>query len=209
MLIDYTGREDGEVFDTTREEVAEEEGLEREDVDYQPVPVLIGRGYVIEGLEDALKQMDVGDEKEVEVPPGKGYGERDPDDVETYPEREFRKQDVQVRRGEEVLIGNRRGRVMSVNSGRVRVDFNHPLAGKELDYWIRVNEKVEDDEEKAEHIYSYRVGPGDVEFEDGTVKVPGTHSHGQREHELPDELREKLREEILEATGFEEVEFVE
>ncbi|MFB6147575.1 MAG: peptidylprolyl isomerase, partial [Candidatus Nanohaloarchaea archaeon] len=110
--------------------------------------------------------------------------------------------------GEEIMIGQQRGKVQSVNSGRVRVDFNHPLAGKDLEYWVRVNEKVEDDEEKAEHIYDYRIGEGEIEFDGDTVKIPATHSHGDQEHELPEEAREKLREEILDHTGFEEVEFV-
>ena len=72
---------------------------------------------------------------------------------------------------------------------------------------MEIVEKVEDDEEIAEHIYSYRVGHGNIEFEDGTVKIPSTHSHGDHEHELPEEAREQLREEIEGATEL-EVEFV-
>lgn len=207
VLIDYVGKADGEIFDLTLEEKAEEEGIRREDVEYKPIPVLIGAGYVIEGLEEALKNMEVGEEREVEVPPEKAYGSRSSDNVETYPEREFERQGVQVRPGEEIMIGNRRGKVMSVNSGRVRVDFNHPLSGKELEYWVRINEKVEDDKEKAEYIYSYRIGHGDIEIEDGIVKIPKVHSHEDHEHELPEEARNNLKQEIEQHTDL-EVEFV-
>lgn len=210
VLVNYIGKSDGEIFDLTVKEKAEEEGLHREDRDYSPIPVLIGENYVIEGFEDALLDMEVGDEKEVEIESDRAYGSRSSDKVETYPEREFKKQDVNVRRGEEVMIGNRRGKVISASSGRVKVDFNHPLAGKDLEYWIQVEEKVEDDQEKAEYIYSYRVGHGgeELEFEDGTVKIPESHSHGDHEHELPEELKETIQEEIEEYTGL-EVEFVE
>lgn len=207
--MDYIGKTDGDIFDLTLEDKAEEEDMKREDAEYQPIPVLIGEGYVIEGLEEALLGMEVGDETDVTIPKEKAYGERDSDKIETYPEKEFEKQGVSVRPGEEIMIGRQRGKVMAVNSGRVRVDFNHPLSGKELDYWVRVNKKVEDDEEKARYIYDYRVGEGDIEFQDGTVRVPGTHSHGDHEHELPEEAREKIRGEILEHTGFEEVQFVD
>ncbi len=209
VLVDYVGRTDGEIFDLTDEEVAEEEGVKREEVSYEPIPVLIGEEYVIEGFEEALEDMEVGEEKTVEVPSEKGYGERSSDKVETYPEKEFKKQGVNVRPGEEVMIGNQRGRVLSKGSGRVRIDFNHPLAGKDLEYDIEVVEKVEDDEEIAEHIYSYRVGHGeDAEFENGTVKIPKSHSHGDHVHELPEQLREELKQEIEEYTDL-EVEFIE
>ena len=207
VLIDYTGRTDGEIFDTTKEEVAVENDLNREDANYESVPVLIGKGYVIEGLEDALLDMEVGDTKQVEVPSEKAYGPRDSDNVKTYPEKEFKKQGVNVRPGEELMIGQRRGKVVSVSSGRVRIDFNHPLSGKKLNYDLEVVEKVTEDEEIAKRIYSYRIGHGDIEIEDGKVKIPGTHSHGDHEHELSDEVREKISDEIEENTDL-EVEFV-
>jgi len=209
VLVDYIGRTDGEIFDLTYEDIAEEKGIKREDANYDPIPVLIGEDYVIEGFEEALEDMGVGDEKTIEVEPEKGYGDRDSDKVETYPEKEFKKQGVNVRPGEELMIGNQRGKVISVGSGRVRIDFNHPLAGKKLEYDVEVVEKVEDDEEIAENIYSYRVGHGgDAEFEDGTVKIPKSHSHGDHVHELPEELREKVKQEIEDYTDL-EVEFVE
>jgi len=204
VLVNYIGKSDGEIFDLTVEEKAKEEGIHREDNEYNPIPVLIGENYVIEGFEDALLELEVGEEKEVEIPKDKAYGDRDSEKIETYPEKEFEKQDVNVRQGEEIMIGNQRGKVISKGSGRVRVDFNHPLSGKDLEYWIEVEEKVEDDQEKAKHIFNYRVGHGgeDLEFEHGKVKVPKTHSHDDHEHELPEELLDKVTEEIEEYTDF-------
>lgn len=207
VLIDYIGKADGEVFDLTVEEKAEEERMQREDADFEPIPVLIGREYVIPGLENELKNMELGEEREIEIPSREAYGERDSDKIETYPEKEFEKQGVSVRPGEEIMIGQQRGKVMSVNSGRVRVDFNHPLAGKDLEYWVKIVEKVEEDEDIARYIYDYRIGHGEIEIEDGTVEIPKTHSHGDHEHELPQEARDNLREEIEEHTDL-EVKFV-
>ena len=209
VLVDYIGRTDGEIFDLTVEKKAEEENMNTGEIDFSPIPVLIGENYVIEGFEEALLDMEVGDEKEVEVPSEKGYGERDSDQVETYPEKEFEKQGVNVRKGEEVMVGNKRGKVIYKGSGRVKIDFNHPLAGKDLEYWIKVKKKIQDNEEKAKKIFDYRVGHGseDMEFEDERVKVPGTHSHGDHDHELPEKVKNEVRDEITDYTAFEEVEF--
>lgn len=209
VLVDYIGRTDnGEIFDLTDEETAKEEGMYQEDVDYSPVAVLIGENYVIPGFEDEVKELEVGDEKEFSVKPEEGYGERDPEQIETYPEKEFERQDVRASVGDEIMIGRRRGRIISKGSGRVRVDFNHPLAGKKLDYWVKVVEKVEDDEEKARKIFDHRLGHGEIEFDDGKVTIRHHHDEGHQ-HQLPEEVKDRIREEITEHTGFDEVEFDE
>jgi len=63
VLVNYIGKSDGEIFDLTVKDKAKEHGLHREDRDYSPIPVLIGQQYVIEGFEDALLDLEVGDEK--------------------------------------------------------------------------------------------------------------------------------------------------
>jgi FKBP-type peptidyl-prolyl cis-trans isomerase SlyD len=208
ILIDYVGKANGEVFDLTNREKAEQEGVGNPNMKYEPVPALLGEGYVIPGLEEELLDMEVGEERELTVPQEKAYGKRNSEDIETYPEREFTKQDVNVNVGERVMIGNRQGKVISKGSGRVRVDFNHPLSGKDLDYWVKVVEKVEDDEEIARHIFDYRLGHGEIEVEDGLVRIPNHHSHGDHVHELPEQLKESLKNEIKEYTDL-EVEFFE
>jgi FKBP-type peptidyl-prolyl cis-trans isomerase 2 len=209
ILIDYVGKtQDGEIFDLSNEERAKEEGVHRQEMDYKPVPVLIGSGYVIEGLEEALKDMGVGDrEEELEISSEKAYGSRSSDEIQTYPEKEFKKQDVNVRVGDTIMVGNRQGKILSKGSGRVRVDFNHPLSGKDLNYEVEVLEKIEDDEEKARKIFEYRLGHGDIEFEDDKVVID--HDIEGHDHQLPENVKEEIREEILDNTGFEEVEIKE
>ncbi len=209
VLIDYVGRTDGEIFDLSSEEKAKENNVYEEQRNYNPIPVLIGEDYIIEGLEDTVKEMDVGEEREVEIPAEKAYGERDSDAMETFPEKEFKKQDINVSVGERVMVGRRQGRVVSKGSGRVRIDFNHPLAGKDLEYWVKVQEKIEDDEEKARYIFDYRLGHGEIEFDNGKAIIVHKHEEDGHSHTLPEEAKEGIREEITEYTGIEEVEFDE
>lgn len=207
--IDYVGKTDGEVFDLTNEEKAEEEGINTEQLDLSPMKVLLGENYIIPGLENALMDMEVGEEKELEIESEQAYGKRDSDNIETFPESAFEEQNVQVRQGEDIMVGGRRGKVVSKGSGRVRVDFNHPLAGKDLEYWVKIVSKVEDDEEIAQGILDHRLGHGSLEFDGDTLTVVHKHEHDGHSHTLSDEFKDRLSEEILEHTEFEEVQFDE
>lgn len=196
VLIHYVGRDsNGEIFDLSDEEVAEEKGVKDERVDYGPVPVLIGEGYVIEGLEETLKDMEPGNERDIEVPSEKAYGSRTTDDIETYRESEFREQEVTVNTGDRIMVGDKQGRVVSKGSGRVRVDFNHPLAGEDLSYSLEVLEKIEENREIARRITEYRTG-GNVEFKDGKAILKDTE-------DVPEGVKQEAAEEIERYTGLE------
>jgi FKBP-type peptidyl-prolyl cis-trans isomerase 2 len=69
LRLEYIGRvqETGEVFDTTNEKVAEEEGIQLENKVYGAIPIIVGAGHVLKGIEDALIDMDEGDEKKIET----------------------------------------------------------------------------------------------------------------------------------------------
>jgi FKBP-type peptidyl-prolyl cis-trans isomerase 2 len=123
--------------------------------DGKNVGVVVGGGYVINGLDDILLQMHAGEKKTVDIEPDKAFGPRDHAKVHTLPEAEFKKHGTTPKPGLVVEADNMRGRVMSVTSGRVMVDFNHPLAGKVLTYDIEVISKIEKTEEKMLAIIAY------------------------------------------------------
>ena len=165
VLIDYVARikDTNEVFDTTKEEVAKQAGIFDSNYKYRPLPVLIGAGFVIKGLEEALKNMEVGQSKKIEIPPEKAYGERDERLVKLIPESNFRDNNIEPIVGKYVQINNLTGKIVSVSGGRVKVDFNHPLAGKVVEYEVSVVKKVEDEAEKAKEIVYFFTNLEDVE----------------------------------------------
>src|SRR5207249_3393537 len=128
---------------TTHDEVAKKEGKFDEKKVYIEVPVVIGRGRLFEGLEAALVGAKVGETIEVLIPPEKGAGVRDPRLVELRTEREFLRQEISPEVGMEVSISGKHGVVTAVSAGRVRVDFNNPLAGKTLKYVVQATRKAE------------------------------------------------------------------
>lgn len=144
--IEYTGRlDDGTVFDTSRESVAEEAGLadDQAEREYAPLTVEIGDGRIIDGLEEALVGMEEGEEATVDVPPEQAYGERSDDQVVEYERAVFE----DALQGETPTEGMRiqtqdggMGTVVDVETDAVSVDFNHELAGEPLEFEIEVVE---------------------------------------------------------------------
>lgn len=154
ILIEYTVRvkETGNVVDTTDEALAKKENIYESGRVYGPVLIVIGKGWINKVVEDAVKEMNVGEEKVVEVPPEKAFGQRDPSKIRTFSLREFRRRNIDVKVGDVLDFGGVKGIVKSISGGRVVVDFNHPLAGKTLVYKIKIVSKLEDITEKIKAL---------------------------------------------------------
>lgn len=177
VTINYISRvkDTNEVFDTTSEEVARKEGIHRENAVYGPVTIVLGAAHVIPGLEKALLDMEVGEEREVNIDPEDAFGRRNPSKVAAVSLREFQKHKIFPRPGMRIEINNKWATVRSVSSGRVILDFNHPLAGKALTYSVHLLGKVEDTQEKIEAVLTLMKIKGDVTAkEDGfSIKMEG------------------------------------
>ncbi len=173
LRLEYTGKvqETGEVFDTTDEKVAEEEGILSENKVYGAIPIIVGAGHVLKGIEEALIDMDEGDEKTVEIPPKEGFGERDPKQMQLIPMSEFRKQGLKPQVGMSISLENTPGVIRSISGGRVRVDFNHELAGKNLKYKIQVKKIITDDEEKIRSMISLHYPNPNIELDKHQITI--------------------------------------
>ncbi len=163
VRIHYTGivKGTGEVFDTTYEDVAKEKGIYSDKGVYGPVPIAVGAGHVLSGLDRRLDGLEVGEEYTFEIPPEEGFGRRDPKMIKVYSLGQFRRQGLRPYPGMEVEVSSGgkklKGRVITVSGGRVRVDFNHPLAGKTLVYRVKILEKIEDPIEKVKAMLELRL----------------------------------------------------
>ncbi|NJE48628.1 peptidylprolyl isomerase [Thermococcus sp. 9N3] len=164
IKLRYTGKikETGEIFDTTDEEIAKQAGIYKENGVYGPVPIAVGAGHVLQGLDEALEGLEVGKKYEIEIPPEKGFGRRDRKLIKTFTLGQFRRQGIIPFPGMPVEIETEsgrklKGRVLTVSGGRVRVDFNHPYAGKHLIYEVEIVEKVEDPIEKVKGMIELRL----------------------------------------------------
>jgi len=158
VLVEMTGRavETDEVFDTTDEELAKEEGIHEEEKTYGPKLVVVGEGWVLKGLDDRLAGLKLGETAEVEIPPEEAFGERSPENVRTMPFRNLRSKGVNPVVGQQVEMDGRSAMVRSVGAGRVQLDYNHPLAGRRIVYHVKASEKYEGDDEKIRALIGRR-----------------------------------------------------
>ncbi|MEM3399247.1 MAG: peptidylprolyl isomerase [Candidatus Micrarchaeia archaeon] len=166
--IEYTAKKasDGVVFDTTDEAKARSAGIYAENTRYGPLLVVVGKGHVVSGLDEALVGMEVGQERSVEVLPEKGFGKKDPKLLRVMSLNEFRKQRIEPYPGMPVTLDGISAVVKSVSGGRVMVDMNHPLAGEKLIYDVKVVRKLETEEEKIRGLLSSEKLDGEIKFGD-------------------------------------------
>ena len=166
----YTGRVGENIFDTTDEENAKEEGIYNPQAEYGPVTVRLGSHHIIIGLEDELIGKEVGDEGEVDVQPEKAFGAHEDQHVKSVPVNQFRDK---PKPGMRIEVEGREGMVTDVIGRRAVVDFNHPLAGKTLSYSYSIIEKVEDPVEQIKGLIKLFSGRTDIEITiaDGTAEL--------------------------------------
>jgi FKBP-type peptidyl-prolyl cis-trans isomerase SlyD len=152
VTLAYTLTVDGDVVDSS-------EGS-------QPIQFIQGKRHIIIGLENELYGMAVGDKKDVVIKPEDGYGDVDADNFVDIPRDQFPDQ-IPLDLGVELELTDQNGdlmdaRIASVEGDTVRLDFNHPLAGKELHFSVAVVDLREATQEEMEHGHVH----GDGEEED-------------------------------------------
>jgi len=215
IVVELTGlaEETGEVFDTTSEETAKEQGTYDEKRTYGPRLVVAGEGWVLKGLDTRLRGLKVGEEQKIEIPAAEAFGERDAENVQTIPFRVLRSKGVNPALGAELEIDGRSAVVRSIGAGRVQVDYNPRLAGRKIVYTVKVTELIEDEKAKFRALIKRRF-PG-VDAEKFGLKKTKKRLHV----EVPEEVffgenvqiaKRALANDILRFfNGLEEVEFGE
>jgi peptidylprolyl isomerase len=159
VLINYIARvkETGDVFDTTREEVAKKERLYKEGEVYEPKLVVIGENWVLKPVDESLTTMEVSKTATVEVSPDKAFGNRDPEKVKRVSLKQLLSREINPTLGARIEYNGKMATVRAVGAGRVLLDFNAPLAGKTLIYEVTIEKKLNADEEKIGAIIHRRV----------------------------------------------------
>ena len=116
--------------------------------------------------------MSAGQQKTVELEPKDAFGERSEDLVRVMKLQDFRERDIDPVPGMRVNIDGTPVTVKSVNSARVVIDANHPLAGERLIYDITVVKKLDSEKEKVDAIADmYVLKPDSVQSEKSAVKL--------------------------------------
>lgn len=132
VKVEYTGKlDDGSVFDSSKH------GDHSHPLEFE-----VGSGMVIKGFDEAVIGMKEGEEKEFSVEPEEAYGERNPELIKKVP-REHLPDDQEPEVGMNLMIETPEGqkfpsKIVEMDEENLTVDLNHPLAGKNLNFEIKV-----------------------------------------------------------------------
>ena len=142
VAVDYIGTlEDGTVFDTSIEQVAKDNALFNPQRPYAPLEFTIGSGEMIEGFDNGVRGMKVGETKSITLAPDQAYGEVREDLIVTVSGSQFTEagltpevgQTYQTAQGVTAIV-------KAVEGDNVVMDYNSPMAGKTLNFEITLKE---------------------------------------------------------------------
>ena len=131
VSVEYTGRfADGTIFDSS--------------VSRQPLQFTVGSHEVITGFDNAVLGLVVGETITVDIPPAEGYGIPDDNLIVTFNRAQI-PPDMDISIGTQLQMKNEDGhifpvRIANVTEEEITVDANHPLAGKDLSFEIKLLE---------------------------------------------------------------------
>ncbi|MGY4884984.1 MAG: FKBP-type peptidyl-prolyl cis-trans isomerase [Nanobdellota archaeon] len=152
LEIEFTGRiKDGEVFDSN---IPEELKKLNPDQKAKPLIFCLGQEMFLKGIEDFLIGKERGN-YEIELKPENAFGLRNPSLIQMIPLKVFIEHKINPIPGTVLNFDNKLGKVLTVSGGRTMVDFNNPLAGKEVVYNIKILRKVDDVNEKINSLNDF------------------------------------------------------
>ncbi len=117
------------------------EGVVDSNVDSEPLTYVQGAQQIVPALEQALEGMKVGDTTEISIPPKEGYGERSEEafrEVSMSQVPEEAREVGTVVQGRDPMGGTVNARVAEVKEQSVLLDLNHPLAGRTLEFNVKI-----------------------------------------------------------------------
>lgn len=197
--IEYTGRlkEGSIVFDTTSEQVAKDNDIYNKNAEYEPAIVCLGEGQIVAGLDEMLEGKEPG-RHVIELPPEKAFGKKNAKLIQMVPQKKFTDHQIKPFPGLQINIDNMMGTIKTVSSGRVLVDFNHPLSGKDVIYEIEIKRTVTDKKEQISSLLKLILG-----IKDAKIEMSGSKAKIEIKPKLPQQIKDALQKKIKELTGTE------
>ncbi len=153
IAIEFTGRiKDNGIFDSNIKEDIEKAKLKTL---AEPFIFCLGEGMFLKGVDDFLIGKEIGKEYKIELNPEQAFGLRNPKLIQIMPISVFKNHKLNAIPGMSYNFDGKLAKVLSVSGGRVRVDFNNPLAGKDVEYKIKVLKKIDNLDEKINALNKF------------------------------------------------------
>ena len=186
--LEYVGKlSTGEVFDLTNKEDAKKFNLFDEKAEYKPRVICVGENEILKPIDDFLIGKETGKSYNIEIKKEDTKWKRDPSLIRVMNSNSLRDQNIKPYPGMSLVIDDVIARVVSVSGGRLVIDFNHPLAEKDVSYDLKPLKIVEDINEKLKAImFSHFSYHESIEFKNGKVNL----------FNIPKEFQDKVGERL-------------
>jgi len=154
--IEFTAKtKEGEVFDSNiKSELEKLHHGHDHKIDAKPFIFSLGQDMFIKGVDEFLIGKDLGD-YEISLSPEKAFGKREPKLIQMTSAKVFKEQKLNPFPGATFNFDGRIGKVLTVSGGRIMVDFNNPLAGKDVIYNVKVKRVLTDQSEKIKSFIEF------------------------------------------------------
>jgi len=153
--VEFTGKIAGsdEIFDTNIEADAKKANMDLKNI--KPFVLSIGHKMLPEGFDKDLEGKEAGKSYNLELKPEEAFGKRNPQMVRMIPTKLFHEQQINPVRGMQLALDGQLVKILSSDKGRTLVDFNNPLAGKNVVYNYKINKIVTDDKGKINAMQEF------------------------------------------------------
>lgn len=183
--IDFVGKvkDSNQIFDLTLEKVAKENNIHNPKQTYKPVIICLGQNEIIKGLDEELTDKEINKQLTLEIPTERAFGKKNPKLMKLISANKFKKEKITPFPGLQLNLDGMIGTVRAVSGGRIIVDFNHPLAGKNLIYEVKINKIVKDTKEKLKSLLK-------------TDKITIKDNEAKADIQIPEPIQKEIEKQI-------------
>ena len=193
VQLEFTAKlkETNAVFDTSNEAIAKSEGIYNPSMPYGEYIICIGHKQILPKIEEELLGKEVGKEYVFNLAAENAFGKKNAKLFKLVPTKIFTRDNVQPVPGLQVNIDETIGTITTVTGGRTIVDFNHPLAGKDVVYNVKVSRLIDNTAEKVKAFLRMK-----YDLKNTSVGIEAGKAIVKVEKEYADALTDEIKHEI-------------
>ncbi len=174
LFIEYDliNNDTGKLVATTNEEKAKKEEVYKENTHYGKSLFIVGSKQNVKGLNREIKNMNLNEHKKITLGPSEAFGEYEKELKRVMHLSDFRAHDINPYPGMEINIDNTIATIKTINSGRVIVDFNNPLAGKNVIFDVTIVNYFDSNESKIKALIEFnKMKANNINIKENSVEI--------------------------------------
>jgi len=155
--IEFTGKisSTNEIFDTNIKADVPKTNDQKSKTNPKPFILSVGHKMLPSGFDADIEGKETNKQYTLDLKPENAFGKRNSQLVRMIPTKHFHQQKIDPQRGMQLSLDGQLVKILSSDRGRTLVDFNNPLAGKEVTYNYKINKIITDQKEKINALQDF------------------------------------------------------